>query len=107
MLCVVAATTVWKILSVILLALGVCCWFGGVASWFVTAAAMIAMVSERLPGVPFFRGWESPFNVAFHPEQLTEKGKAHRRLFLRAMVLGPVLLATGLVIAAIREKLRR
>ncbi len=41
---------------------------------------MVRMTLNRKPGVPYFPGsFQTPYNIIFHPEQLTERGLQSRR----------------------------
>jgi hypothetical protein len=48
---------------------------GGAASWVCGVYFMFQTVAHRRPGVPLFPGpLQSPLNVLFQPDRLTERG---------------------------------
>lgn len=54
--------------------------FGAFVCWVIATVNMFQVVANRKEGVPLFpHWWESPFNVVFRPQHLTDRGLAARR----------------------------
>jgi hypothetical protein len=77
---------------------------GGFVSWFIITINMFRMVANRKDGVPLFPSWyKSPFGILFRPAQLTDHGRAARRLAIYGIIGFFVCWLIGMVFASMSE----
>jgi hypothetical protein len=69
----------------------------GMACWLYALFNGIQAVKFRKPGVPLFPNWRNgPFDVLYHPENLTERGLVARKRFYFAFVAFFIFIVVGL-----------